>query len=247
MKHQLFEDDLFESQFEYEQSDLSIDFSHIIRGSTKGLPFFINKLGDDLIGLQIGVGHAQCAGFLLQNCPTIKSMDLVDMYSSYDDNIGQYGFMNSKFEFDHNKDYKKNKFTIIQKSQTEMDEEYAVAVYNLIRTGFVDKVILYRMDSEDFLKYVENESYDFIFLDAHLNYDHAYRDLDHWYPKLKDGGLLAIHDYGAPETYAAVKHFREYNKIKDKSYKVFFDGLVWFKNIERGIADVRPNWELDNK
>lgn len=41
----------------------------------------------------------------------------------------------------------------------------------------------------------ENESLDFVFLDASHEYLNVKEDLIHWYPKVKFGGIIAGHDY----------------------------------------------------
>ena len=53
------------------------DFTRGYSTSTMTLPFFVNKLGHDLLGLQIGVGQAVCTSNLLQCCPTIKKWILL--------------------------------------------------------------------------------------------------------------------------------------------------------------------------
>jgi hypothetical protein len=41
----------------------------------------------------------------------------------------------------------------------------------------------------------EDESLDFVFLDASHKYDDIKADLFAWYPKVKKGGIFAGHDY----------------------------------------------------
>jgi len=44
-------------------------------------------------------------------------------------------------------------------------------------------------------KLFENESLDFIFIDANHEYKFVMEDLNAWFPKLKKGGIIAGHDY----------------------------------------------------
>ena len=44
-------------------------------------------------------------------------------------------------------------------------------------------------------KYFEDESLDFVFLDADHGYDVVKRDILSWFPKVKIGGVIAGHDY----------------------------------------------------
>ena len=41
----------------------------------------------------------------------------------------------------------------------------------------------------------ENESVDFIYIDAEHKYNSCKKDIQNWYPKLKKGGMIAGHDY----------------------------------------------------
>ena len=54
----------------------------------------------------------------------------------------------------------------------------------------------------------ENESLDFIFLDASHDYESVKEDLNVWYPKLKKTGIIAGHDYTShPGVKKAVDEF----------------------------------------
>jgi hypothetical protein len=224
------------------------DFTRGYSTSTMTLPFFVNKLGHDLLGLQIGVGQAVCTSNLLQCCPTIKKMDLVDSYEPYEDYIG---FSNVKTGQQHRESVVKsteirkinyNSIPVLNILQEDCDELYDIALENLLYSGYLDSVEFFRMDSEKFLQTVENNTYDFIFLDAHLTYEQVYRDMVNWTPKLKTGGLLAVHDYFHVETYHAVHAYRTDFNIEDKLYRFHNDGVVWFKGLKNGLAEVKPNW-----
>jgi hypothetical protein len=41
----------------------------------------------------------------------------------------------------------------------------------------------------------DDKSLDFVFIDASHEYEDVKNDIFHWYPKVKDGGILAGHDY----------------------------------------------------
>lgn len=53
----------------------------------------------------------------------------------------------------------------------------------------------YKINSHDGASLFKNGYFDFIFIDANRAYDYVKRDIELWYPKLKDGGIIAGHDY----------------------------------------------------
>lgn len=72
-----------------------------------------------------------------------------------------------------------------------------------------------RMPSLEAASQFEDNSIDFVFLDASHEYEDIKADIDAWYPKVKPGGLFAGHDYPAwAGVVKAVDEFaNEYNKL----------------------------------
>lgn len=56
-------------------------------------------------------------------------------------------------------------------------------------------IIPYRMTSAEASKLFEDQSIDFIFIDACHDYESVKLDLNSWFPKLKKGSVIAGHDY----------------------------------------------------
>lgn len=56
-------------------------------------------------------------------------------------------------------------------------------------------IIPYKMTSVEASKLFEDESIDFIFIDACHDYESVKSDLHSWFPKVKNGGVIAGHDY----------------------------------------------------
>lgn len=56
--------------------------------------------------------------------------------------------------------------------------------YNAIQLKSKEAALLY-----------EDNSLDFVFIDAHHSFDEVTQDINCWYPKVKIGGTLAGHDY----------------------------------------------------
>jgi hypothetical protein len=238
------------------------EFNYTCQTSTTGLPFFINKLKkDDLLGLELGVQAAFCSCIILQSCPTIKYLDLVDSYVPYYDFIGhehlkferrKYRKYGSGYVYEEDIRHLFADLTneeiheIFMESERletpecffdeDRSENYLnTAKNNLYRSGFVEKTKLHIMSTDEYLKQVPDEYYDFIFLDAHCSYKQMYEDLEKWLPKVKSGGVFSGHDYSEPPTWWAVENFRKFNNIEDKMYKCHNDAFVWYKDVKNGI------------
>ena len=57
-------------------------------------------------------------------------------------------------------------------------------------------VELYEGYSFDAVKMIDDESLGFVLIDTDHFYDETARNIREWYPKIYDGGVLALHDYG---------------------------------------------------
>ena len=70
----------------------------------------------------------------------------------------------------------------------------------------------------------EDESLDFVFIDASHEYEDVKQDISIWLPKVKHGGILSGHDYGNPD-------FPGVEKAVKENFKVFeIDGPCWIYN-----------------
>jgi hypothetical protein len=61
--------------------------------------------------------------------------------------------------------------------------------------GMEDRGIMIRATSEIAAGMFDDESLDFIFIDANHAYDFVVEDINLWFPKLKKGGVFSGHDY----------------------------------------------------
>ena len=61
--------------------------------------------------------------------------------------------------------------------------------------GFEDRGIMIRASSEISANMFQDESLDFIFIDANHAYDFVVSDINLWFSKLKKGGIFSGHDY----------------------------------------------------
>jgi len=70
---------------------------------------------------------------------------------------------------------------------------YGEAMNNI--KGFEDRAVMVRATSEIASNMFEDNSLDFVYIDANHAYDYVVQDIELWYPKVKEGGYLCGHDY----------------------------------------------------
>ncbi len=71
---------------------------------------------------------------------------------------------------------------------------------NLVLCGVEDAVEILEQDSESASRQFPDSSVDLVFLDGDHGFDGFRRDLIHWMPKVKPGGLIAGHDINTYES-----------------------------------------------
>lgn len=175
--------------------------------STKGLWPYIKRLGDDLVGIEIGTSCAESTYLLLEKCPNIKKLYTVDCYLQFDDWIG----------------------TI---DQDALDRQRQTAIDNL--SGFGDRVEMIRERSLDVSAKIktitDKEEFDFIFVDGDHSYEGVLADCEAYYPLLKKGGFFCGHDYSfLPDVKRGVDDFRTNNKITAPLNLTLNTSFFWYK------------------
>ena len=95
-------------------------------------------------------------------------------------------------------------------------------------TGEARRSQLIKGNTEDLVQQFQDLEFDFIFMDAWMNYEQALKELNDWYPKVKIGGLFIGHDYKCEAIQAAVERFRHDNRITNHM-SVYDSAFVWRK------------------
>lgn len=104
---------------------------------------------------------------------------------------------------------------------------YGDAIKNI--DGFENRAVMIRADSELASHMFEDNSLDFVYIDANHAYDYVVKDIELWYPKVKVGGYLCGHDYIHMDWY------KDPNFAKNKK-----DKHIWNGNFYHGIFGVNP-------
>src|ERR1700741_1198662 len=68
-------------------------------------------------------------------------------------------------------------------------------IENMNDVGLMDVIELNEGCSWEFADRFSDESVDFIWLDADHHYESVIKEINAWWPKLKNGGIMAGHDY----------------------------------------------------
>lgn len=83
-------------------------------------------------------------------------------------------------------------------TSTEITEPQFESLFEIFESNIEpvkDQINIIKSLSWDGAKLYEDNSLDFVFIDAGHDYDSVMKDLKAWYPKIKDGGIIAGHDY----------------------------------------------------
>ena len=78
-----------------------------------------------------------------------------------------------------------------------------------------DRVFEHEMTTMQAVDLFQNESLDFIYIDARHDYKAVWDDLEAWFPKLRKGGLFSGHDYVDADYYHLVKQGQNWSVSAD--------------------------------
>lgn len=82
------------------------------------------------------------------------------------------------------------------KGQDEHEKAYQTTVRRV--SGYGERAVIMRMTSATAAPRFEDESLDYVFIDADHSFDGVYDDIRLWLPKLKRGGWIGGHDFEHP-------------------------------------------------
>lgn len=142
----------------------------LVRGMTREdlIPGLVKS--DDGIGAELGVWQGAFSSYILNNWG--GTLLMVDIWR----------------EQDH-----ETYFDIMNQPQVLQDQAMQKAINAVLR--FQGRYQIKRMTTVDAAKDVEDNSLEFVYIDANHSYEATYADLVAWYPKVKPGCLVAGHDF----------------------------------------------------
>lgn len=126
-----------------------------------------NIIGKNGCGVEIGVFKGELSNYILNKWDGVLYM--VDVWRELGEEYSDSS--NIKFHSD----------------------AYAETMNNI--KGFENRAIMIRSTSKDAIKLFQDQSLDFVYIDANHAYDFVKEDLELWFPKLKKGGMFSGHDY----------------------------------------------------
>jgi len=129
-----------------------------------------------LVGVEVGVWCGQMMAWMLNHCPRLTL----------------YG-VDSWHPYPPDSTYAQSGDNISKASQAKFDGVKIRAHEAVARFG--KRAILVEADSVEAAGRFDDESLDYVFIDANHSYEAVYRDIRAWWPKVKLGGLVSGHDY----------------------------------------------------
>jgi len=131
------------------------------------------------IGCEVGVYEGITTNRMLDMLPNIKryyTVDTWDIYTLYD---------GTQFKKPKNPTRKSWHNSITNFFENTKNNQH--------------RIVSLRMPSTEAINHIEDESLDWVFIDANHQYEYIKENLEIWIPKVKQGGLVSGHDYGNPK------------------------------------------------
>ena len=105
---------------------------------------------------------------------------------------------------------------VVASQQTEISPDLFKGLYEIFMKNI--EPVMYQINpvkalSWDGAALYEDNSLDFVFIDAAHDYDSVRKDINAWFPKVKKQGVIAGHDYGRHEVRKAVTEFFQDHSI----------------------------------
>lgn len=139
-------------------------------------------------GAELGVWYGETFKHLITHCPNLSLIG-VDLYEQQPDNPGP------------------QKYIPGEDGHVWTHEAYYQEMIEFC-SQYPDRTTLIKSSTIDASRQVEDDSLDFVFIDADHSTEGVDQDIIHWSPKVKKGGYIIGHDIHWPTVRTAVeRHF----------------------------------------
>lgn len=157
--------------------------------SAYGMMPYLKRMQGELCGLEIGVLKGENMYTILENCPNVKMIYGVDPFKEHTD-------------YD------------TKRTKEQMKSFEKIALENL--SEFEGSYSLVKKTSKAAVKdFGKDEKFDFILLDGDHSYDGVKNDLKLYYPLLKTGGYMFVHDTNREDVIKAVLDYKHETKFRN--------------------------------
>ena len=175
-----------------------IEYTATSSPSGEGLIEPINSLKGELVGVEVGVCLAHTTEAYAKGIKNLKKLYAVDNYPTFVDWDGS--------------DWNEDRQDLMKKAAQDK------------MLAYKDKVEIQHISSEEFVKTIEDESLDFVFIDGDHSFEAALKDFQNYYPKVKTGGIFGGHDIQLDSVRNALSYF-----LKEKSSEVIgVSNSAWY-------------------
>ena len=147
------------------------------RESSSGFIKVLNSLDRDIVAAEVGVAFGTNMFHMMEKVPRITKYYAVDQWDEYKDYADDcpWGHMDVKM--------------MQSVGETFLDK------LNSPDNKNTNKVVLIKKPSETGHHFIENDSLDWIFIDANHSHKSVYQDCMNYWPKVKKGGVFSGHDW----------------------------------------------------
>ena len=139
-------------------------------------PKLRNKNGKSLIGIEIGVQEGKYSEIILNNWKSCSKYIMIDAWTEQPNYYDRANVPTTK------------QLELYEQTKRRLRRIADDSTRNI-------ELVYYRNYSSDAVTYIEDNSIDFIFIDARHDYCGVEEDIRLYWDKLKPGGLLTGHDY----------------------------------------------------
>lgn len=170
--------------------------------AARGIIKELKTLPYPAIGIEVGVNRGINSWYMLTECPNIEKIIGIDHFQPYVD-------------WDR------------PISKLEQELNYKILLENM--SSMRDRFELIRDTSDNAAKLLEDDAYDFVFLDADHSMKSVLKDLDSYWPKIRSGGIIAGHDSNLFSVNFAVSSWTKYNGIAASDVKMVINQAWYFR------------------